>query len=75
MPSKRVMSTLLYISGELEAFIIGGYKATDTDCHVFDILNQKFKVFAKLNQGRDSCGAFKTGKYIYVFGGNLDNSN
>ena len=78
LPSKRVMSTIVHVSGELEAFIIGGKEAIDTNCLVFDILNQKFKVLAKLNEGRYNCGAFKTGKYIYVFGGNGDikyNSN
>ena len=73
LPSKRVMSTLVHASGELEAFIIGGLEAIDTNCLVFDILNQKFKVLAKLNEGRFNCGAFKTGEYIYVFGVNLDN--
>ena len=72
MPDKRVMSTLVYVYGELEAFIIGGLEVIDTNCLTFDILNQKFKVLAKLNHGRFNCGAFKTGKYIYVFGGSED---
>ena len=42
LPSKKVHATLVHNSGELEAYIVGGLEATD--CLVFDILNQKFKV-------------------------------
>ena len=37
-------------------------------------LNQKFKVLSKLNHERISCGAFKTGNYIYAFGGDGEKS-
>ena len=67
LPSKKVHATLVHNFGDVEAYIVGGREATD--CLVFDILNQKFKVLAKLNHERINCGAFKTGNYIYTFGG------
>ena len=64
--------TLHHIDKMTKAYVCGG-KTTDgvliKVCLVFDILNQKFKVFGQLNTARHSAGVVKCNKYLWVFGG------
>ena len=57
------------------AYLCGGMTTGDVllkVCLVFDILNQKFKIFGQLNEARYNAGVVTCNKYLWVFGGSSD---
>ena len=72
MDQPRQWHTVLHIRQEIKAYVVGGQCGLFNqirECLEFDVLNMKYKYIGELNDARSYCGAIKSQKYLWVFGG------